>query len=94
MAFTDLYLIDVRHSKLLALKESILDETPDTHIEISTWADKYLEDMDVIVTATFAGGGKSVIDIMKVKPGVLSRMRRGPGPERRRCSQTPGCAGD
>jgi predicted amino acid dehydrogenase len=71
MAFTDLYLIDVRHSKLLALKESILDETPDTHIEISTRADKYLEDMDVIVTATSAGGGKSVIDIMKVKPGCI-----------------------
>lgn len=71
MAFTDLYLIDVRHSKLLALKESILDETPETNIEISTRADKYLEDMDVIVTATSAGGGKSVIDIMKVKPGCI-----------------------
>ena len=71
MAFTDLYMIDVRHSKLLALKESILDETPDTNIEISTRADKYLTDMDVIVTATSAGGGKSVIDIMKVKPGCV-----------------------
>jgi len=71
MAFTDLYMIDVRHSKLLALKESILDETPDTKIEISTRADKFLEDMDVIVTATSAGGGKSVIDIMKVKPGCV-----------------------
>jgi predicted amino acid dehydrogenase len=71
MAFTDLYMIDVRHSKLLALKESILDETPETNIEISTRADKYLADMDVIVTATSAGGGKSVIDIMKVKPGCV-----------------------
>jgi len=71
MAFTDLYMIDVRHSKLLALKESILDENPDTKIEISTRADKYLTDMDVIVTATSAGGGKSVIDIMKVKPGCV-----------------------
>jgi len=71
MAFTDLYMIDVRHSKLLALKEAILAETPDTEIEISTRADKYLSDMDVIVTATSAGGGKSVIDIMKVKPGCV-----------------------
>ena len=71
MAFTDLYLVDVRHSKLLALRESILDETPETRIEISTRADKYLADMDVIVTATSAGGGKSVIDIMKVKPGCI-----------------------
>ena len=71
MAFTDLYMIDVRHSKLLALKESILDENPETKIEISTRADKYLADMDVIVTATSAGGGKSVIDIMQVKPGCV-----------------------
>ncbi|MDA3898221.1 MAG: hypothetical protein PF482_18965 [Desulfobacteraceae bacterium] len=71
MAFTDLYMIDVRHSKLLALKESILDETPDTNIIISTRADKYLADMDVIVTATSRGGGKSVIDIMNVKPGCV-----------------------
>ncbi len=71
MAFTDVYMIDVRHSKLLALKESVLDETPDVNIEISTRADKFLADMDVIVTATSAGGGKSVIDIMNVKPGCV-----------------------
>jgi predicted amino acid dehydrogenase len=71
MAFTDLYMVDVRHSKLLALKESILKETPDVHVEISTRADKFLSDMDVIVTATSAGGGKSVIDIMAVKPGCV-----------------------
>ena len=71
MAFSDLYMVDVRHSKLLALKESILDETPDTNIIISTRADKYLADMDVIVTATSRGGGKSVIDIMMVKPGCV-----------------------
>ncbi len=71
MAFTDVYMIDVRHSKLLALKESILQDTPDVRVEISTRADKYLADMDVIVTATSAGGGKSVIDIMAVKPGCV-----------------------
>lgn len=71
MAFTDVYMVDVRHSKLLALKESILKDTPDVHVEISTRADKFLADMDVIVTATSAGGGKSVIDIMAVKPGCV-----------------------
>ena len=71
MAFTDVYMVDVRHSKLLALKESMLGDTPDVHVEISTRADKFLSDMDVIVTATSAGGGKSVIDIMKVKPGCV-----------------------
>ncbi len=71
MAFTDLVMVDIRHSKLLALQESILKETPDVKIEITTRVDKYLADMDVIVTATSAGGGKSVLDIMKVKPGCV-----------------------
>ncbi|MFP4532107.1 MAG: hypothetical protein ACLFNS_05430 [Desulfobacterales bacterium] len=71
MAFKEVYMVDVRHSKLLALKESIQEETPDVKVEISTRADKFLEDMDVIVTATSAGGGKSVIDIMQVKPGCI-----------------------
>ena len=70
MAFTDLYMVDMRHSKLLALKESILEETPDVSIEITTRADKFLSDMDVIVTATSAAG-KKVIDIMQVKPGCV-----------------------
>ncbi len=70
MAFTDIYMIDVRHSKLLALKESILEETPDANIEIATRADKHVADMDVIVTATSAAGQK-VIDIDQVKPGCV-----------------------
>jgi len=70
MAFTDIYMVDVRHSKLLALKESILEETPDVNIEITTRADKFIADMDVIVTATSAAG-KKVIDIMQVKPGCV-----------------------
>lgn len=70
MAFTDLFMVDMRHSKLLALKESILEETPDINIEITTRADKFLSDMDVIVTATSAAG-KKVIDIMQVKPGCV-----------------------
>jgi len=71
MAFTDICMVDVRHSKLLALKESILGDSPDVNVEITTRADKYLPEMDVIVTATSAGGGKSVIDIMDVKPGCV-----------------------
>ncbi len=70
MAFTDIYMVDVRHARLLALKESILEETPGVNIEISTRADKFVSDMDVIVTATSAAG-KQVIDIMKVKPGCI-----------------------
>jgi len=70
MAFTDIYLVDIRHSRLLALRESMLDDTPDANIEITTRVDKYLADMDVIVTATSAAG-KKVLDIMAVKPGCV-----------------------
>jgi hypothetical protein len=55
---------------LLALKESILQETPDAQIHLSAHADKDLADMDMIVTAT-SGAGKKVLDIMKVKPGCV-----------------------
>jgi predicted amino acid dehydrogenase len=57
-------------AKLLALKESILKETPDVTVHISTRADKDIEKMDVIVTAT-SGAGKKVLEITKVKPGCV-----------------------
>ena len=69
-AFTEVYLKGRNMAKLLALKESILEETPDVKIHISTRADKNLADMDVIVTAT-SGAGKKILDIMKVKPGCV-----------------------
>jgi predicted amino acid dehydrogenase len=57
-------------AKLLALKESILLETPDAKIFLSAQADREIADMDMIVTAT-SGAGKKVLDIMKVKPGCV-----------------------
>ncbi len=57
-------------AKLLALKKSILEETPDVIIHISTRPDRYIGDMDVIVTAT-SGAGKTILDITKVKPGCV-----------------------
>jgi predicted amino acid dehydrogenase len=64
------YLVSPETAKLLALKESILQETPDAQIRLSAHADKDLADMDMIVTAT-SGAGKKVLDIMKVKPGCV-----------------------
>jgi len=52
------------------LKQIIREETPNAKVIVSTRADKYLSDMDVIVTTTSAAG-KSVLDIMKVKPGCV-----------------------
>lgn len=69
-AFREVYMVDVRDARLLALKNSILEETPSVKLHISTRADKYLSDMDVIVTASTWAGNK-VPDIMKVKPGCV-----------------------
>ena len=57
-------------AKLLALKKSILEETPDVIVRVSTRPDRYIGDMDVIVTAT-SGAGKTILDITKVKPGCV-----------------------
>jgi predicted amino acid dehydrogenase len=69
-AFKEVILAGRNTAKLLALQQSILDETADVKIKVTTKPDKYLSDMDVIVTAT-SGVGKKVLDIEKVKPGCV-----------------------
>lgn len=69
-AFDEVYMVGRNMAKLLAMKASILEETPNVKLHISTRADKYLPDMDVVVTAT-SGAGKTVLDITKVKPGCV-----------------------
>jgi len=64
------YLVSPETAKLLSLKESILKETPDAKLFLSSRADKDIADMDMIVTAT-SGAGKKVLDIMRVKPGCV-----------------------
>ncbi len=66
----EVYLVSPETAKLLSLKESILQETPDARLFLSAHADKDIADMDMIVTAT-SGAGKKVLDIMKVKPGCV-----------------------
>ncbi len=68
--FDQVVMVDIRDARLLALKQIIREETPQAKVTVSTRADKYLADMDVIVTTTSAAG-KSVLDIMKVKPGCV-----------------------
>ncbi|MGM0453011.1 MAG: dehydrogenase, partial [Thermodesulfobacteriota bacterium] len=70
-AFEEVWMVDVHHAKLLALKESIEKELPGVKLHVTTRQDKYIEDMDVIVTATAGTDGKAVLDIMKVKPGCV-----------------------
>ncbi|MDM8522446.1 hypothetical protein QUF80_03665 [Desulfococcaceae bacterium HSG8] len=69
-AFDEIYMAGRNMAKLLAMKAAILEESPGVRVYISTRADKYLPDMDVIVTAT-SGAGKTVLDITKVKPGCV-----------------------
>ncbi len=69
-AFEEVYMVGRNTAKLLALREAILEETPHVTLHISTRPDRYLPDMDVIVTAT-SGAGKAVLDIMRVKPGCV-----------------------
>jgi predicted amino acid dehydrogenase len=69
-AFKEVYMVGRNTAKLMALKESILEETPNVTIKVTTRPDKFLADMDVIVTAT-SGAGKKVLDITKVKPGCV-----------------------
>jgi predicted amino acid dehydrogenase len=69
-AAEEVYLVSPETAKLLAVKESILKETPDARMFLSSRADTDIADMDMIVTAT-SGAGKKVLDIMKVKPGCV-----------------------
>lgn len=69
-AFEEVCLVGRNTAKLLAMKESILKETPGVSIKVTTQPDKFVADMDVIVTAT-SGAGKKVLDITNVKPGCV-----------------------
>ena len=70
-AFNDVYMVDNHDAKLLALRESILNEIKNVNVHITTRSDKYLKDMDVIVTASSASSNEKILDIEKVKPGCV-----------------------
>lgn len=69
-AAEEVYLVSPETAKLLALKESILQQTPDAKVYLAARAGKDIAAMDMILTAT-SGAGKKVLDIMKVKPGCV-----------------------
>ena len=69
-AAEEVTLVSPETAKLLALKESILQQTPDAKVVLSARADTHIAAMDMIVTAT-SGAGKKVLDIMQVKPGCV-----------------------
>jgi len=70
MVAEELYMVSPETAKLLALKESILKETPDAKLHLSSHAGREVGEADMIVTAT-SGAGKKVLDITQVKPGCV-----------------------
>jgi predicted amino acid dehydrogenase len=70
MAFDEVYLAARTQSKLDKLKKSILKETPEAKVVATTDYEKYLSEMDMIVTST-SGAGKKILDITQVKPGCV-----------------------
>jgi predicted amino acid dehydrogenase len=70
MAFDEVVIAARTQKKLDALKASILEETPGARVIATTDYEKYLGDMDMIVTST-SGAGKKILDITKVKPGCV-----------------------
>ncbi|PID41814.1 MAG: dehydrogenase [Gammaproteobacteria bacterium] len=70
MAFEEVYLAGRNERKLNHLRDSMLEDTPDAKIIVTTEYDNYLADMDMIVTST-SGAGKKILDITRVKPGCV-----------------------
>jgi predicted amino acid dehydrogenase len=66
----DVILVAPRPEKLIALKRIIESETPGARVTISTSADDYVGQADLIVTTTSAVGQR-IIDISRCKPGAV-----------------------
>jgi predicted amino acid dehydrogenase len=69
-AIGDVVLVAPRAEKLIALKQTIEDETPGARVVIATSAAHHLPDADLVVTTTTAIGQK-VIDVLDLKPGCV-----------------------
>lgn len=70
LTWKKIIIVAPRAYKLIELKEEILKINPSAKIEVSTDADNYSHECDLIITTT-SGAGKSILDIMKVKPGCV-----------------------
>ena len=69
MVFNDVILCGRNEERLQELKKTIIEENPKSNIHTTTHADKYLHDVDLVVTAT-SGLGKNIRHY-KVKPGCV-----------------------
>ncbi len=69
-AVPNIVLVAPRPEKLIALKQTIEAETPGAKVTLSTTADDYVGDCDLIVTTTTALNTR-IIDITMCKPGAV-----------------------
>ncbi len=69
-AIHDVVLVSIEPEKLIELKRTIQQETPDAKVTIATRTGDLVGDCDLIVTATSAFGQR-VIDLTKCKPGAV-----------------------
>ncbi|VAW38520.1 FIG00502152: hypothetical protein [hydrothermal vent metagenome] len=69
-AVPNIVLVAPRPEKLIALKQTIEDETPGAVVTLSTMSDDYVGDCDLIVTTTTALNTR-IIDITMCKPGAV-----------------------
>lgn len=70
LTWKKIIIVAPRAYKLMELKDEMLKINPKANIEISTDADNYSDVCDLIITTT-SGQGKTVLDIMNVKPGCV-----------------------
>ncbi|MGZ3787804.1 MAG: hypothetical protein ACXVLQ_04735 [Bacteriovorax sp.] len=70
LTWENIILVAPRAYKLIELKDDILKINPSANITISTEADAHSHESDLIITTT-SGQGKTILDIMKVKPGCV-----------------------
>ncbi len=69
-AIHDVVLVSIEPERLIELKRTILQETPEARVTIATRADDLVGDCDLIVTATSAFGQR-ILDITRCKPGAV-----------------------
>jgi predicted amino acid dehydrogenase len=68
-AFEQVYIVSRNMAKLLSLQETLQQQKKGLKLQVSTRADRFLDDMDVVVIAS--AGARESVDIMRVKPGCV-----------------------
>ena len=70
MSWEEIIIVAPRAYKLIELKDEITKINPKAKVLVSTDADAHTHESDLIITTT-SGQGKTILDIMKVKPGCV-----------------------